>query len=176
MVRQVADICYDQSPYITSPRYCLHIMFRILLLLFLLVPLLEIYLLIKVGGIIGAIPTISLVVFTAVLGALLLRFQGFSILQRVRLTLARGEIPAIEMLEGVVLLVSGAMLLTPGFFTDTLGFLCLIPSLRRRLISWFIQRHITISGTAHNSRDNQQHHRPRVIEGESRRIDDENDR
>jgi UPF0716 protein FxsA len=75
-------------------------MFRILLILFLIVPLLEIYLLIKVGSIIGAIPTVSLVVFTAVLGALLIRLQGFSILNRVRSTLAQGALPAIEMLEG----------------------------------------------------------------------------
>jgi UPF0716 protein FxsA len=152
-------------------------MFRILLILFLLVPLVEIYLLIQVGGIIGVIPTISLVVFTAVLGALILRFQGFTILQRVRSTLAQGEIPAIEMLEGVVLLISGALLLTPGFFTDTLGFLCLIPSLRRRLIIWFIRRHATISGASfHATGENERHHGPRIIEGESWRIDDKNDR
>ena len=72
--------------------------FRILLALFLLVPLIEIYFLIKVGAIVGAIPTVFLVVFTAVLGALLLRFQGFSTLNRVRSVMARGEIPAIEMM------------------------------------------------------------------------------
>jgi UPF0716 protein FxsA len=152
-------------------------MFRILLILFLIVPLLEIYLLIKVGSIIGAIPTVSLVVFTAVLGALLIRLQGFSILNRVRSTLAQGALPAIEMLEGAVLLVSGALLLTPGFFTDTLGFLCLIPSLRRQLIEWFIRRHLMSAGTAfHAGRDDERHRGPRTIEGESWRIDDENDR
>jgi len=152
-------------------------MFRILLIFFLLVPLFEIYLLIKVGGIIGPIPTVSLVVFTAVLGALLIRLQGFSILQRVRTTLAQGEIPAIEMLEGVILLISGAMLLTPGFFTDTLGFVCLIPSLRRRLIMWFIQHHVMVSGTSFGtSQRDEQHRGPRIIEGESWRVDDKNDR
>jgi len=92
--------------------------FQILFLLFLLIPLLEIYLLIKVGGIIGALPTVFIVVFTAVLGAWLLRIQGLSTLMRVRSTLAQGGIPAVEMLEGAVLLVAGALLLTPGFFTD----------------------------------------------------------
>ena len=155
----------------------LYIMFRILLIFFLLVPLFEIYLLIKVGAIIGPIPTISLVVFTAVFGALLIRFQGFSILQRVRITLAQGEIPAIEMFEGVILLISGAMLLTPGFFTDTLGFLLLIPSFRRRLILWFIQHHVMVSGTSSRTREkNEQNRGPRTIEGESWRIDDNNDR
>jgi UPF0716 protein FxsA len=153
-------------------------MFRILLILFLLIPLIEIYLLIKVGGLIGALPTITLVVFTAVLGALIIRFQGFSVMSRVRLTLARGEVPAIEMMEGAVLLVAGALLLTPGFFTDTLGFLCLIPSLRQSLIVWFIQRHVIMSGvsTRNTRQDKERHHKPRIIEGESWRVDDSNDR
>jgi len=152
-------------------------MFRILLISFLLIPLIEIYLLIKVGSLIGAIPTVALVVFTAVLGALIIRFQGFTVMNRVRLTLARGEVPAIEMLEGAVLLIAGAMLLTPGFFTDSLGFLCLIPSLRQRLIVWFIRRHVVASGTySRTSQENERDHRPRIIEGESRRVDDHNDR
>ena len=84
----------------------------ILFLLFLLVPLVEIYFLIKVGSLIGAIPTIALVVFTALLGAMLLRFQGWATVQRTRTTMARGELPALEMLEGVLLLFAGALLLT----------------------------------------------------------------
>ena len=108
--------------------------FQLLFVLFLVIPLAEIYLLIKVGGIVGAGPTVFLVVFTAVLGAWLLRIQGFSTLARVRSTMSQGGIPAIEMMEGAVLLVSGALLLTPGFFTDTIGFLCLIPALRRAMI------------------------------------------
>ena len=98
-------------------------------------------------------------------------------MNRVRLTLARGEIPAIEMLEGAVLLMAGAMLLTPGFFTDTLGFLCLIPVLRQRLIVWFIRSHAVSSGTtSHTTQANESHHRPRIIEGESWHVDDHNDR
>lgn len=141
-------------------------MFRLLFILFLVVPLVEIYILIKVGGLLGAIPTIFLVVFTAVLGALMLRWQGFSTLQRVRTMLARGEIPAIEVMEGVILLVSGALLLTPGFFTDTLGFLCLVPPLRRGAIKWLITRHILGGGGPSRPGTDRDQHGPRTIEGE----------
>ena len=115
-------------------------MFRLLLILLLTVPLIEIYLLIQVGSVIGALPTVALVVLTAILGAGLLRWQGFTTMQRVRQTLGRGELPAIEMLEGVVLLICGALLLTPGFFTDIIGFLGLVPFVRRRLILWFLSK------------------------------------
>lgn len=152
--------------------------FSILLVLFLTIPLLEIYLLIKVGGIIGALPTVFMVVFTAVLGAWLLRIQGFATLARVRRTMAQGGIPAIEMLEGAVLLVSGALLLTPGFFTDAIGFLCLIPSLRRTMIRWLLGRFLTppggFGGTGGSHREGplSGSHRPNTIEGEYRREDD----
>jgi len=141
--------------------------FRFLFILFLLVPVLEIYLLIQVGGLIGAIPTVFLVVFTAVLGAQLLRFQGLSTLNRVRATLERGEIPAAEMLEGAMLLVGGALLLTPGFVTDAFGFLCLIPAARRRLVVWLLERYlVSPPGGDHGQ------HGPRTLEGEFRREND----
>ncbi|HHH36923.1 MAG TPA: FxsA family protein [Gammaproteobacteria bacterium] len=138
--------------------------FRILLLLFLTVPLLEIYLLIKLGSLIGALPTILLEVFTALLGAVLVRMQGFATLQRVQSMLARGEIPAVEMLEGVVLLLSGALLLTPGLFTDTVGFLCLVPSLRRRVILWLLEHSLLGGGRPPGPPPGG--HGPRTIEGE----------
>jgi len=143
----------------------------ILFLLFLLIPLVEIYFLIKVGSLIGAIPTIALVVFTALLGAMLLRFQGWATLQRTRLTMARGELPALEMLEGVLLLFAGALLLTPGFVTDAFGFALLIPPLRKAVILWFIKRseirfqQFGDFPPGHEAR----HH---TIEGEYRRDDD----
>lgn len=112
-----------------------HMNFRIILVaLFLLIPLLEIYLLIEVGGIIGAIPTIFLVVFTAVFGALLIRHQGLSTMLRAREQMNQGSVPAMPMLEGAALLVSGALLLTPGFMTDAIGFMLLVPPLRQALI------------------------------------------
>jgi len=111
-----------------------------LFLIFLLVPLFEIYLLLEVGGVIGVGWTIFAVVFTAVLGAGLVRYQGFSALNRIRGQMDRGQLPAMEMFEGVFLLVAGALLLTPGFFTDAIGFACLTPPLRRGVIHYLIRR------------------------------------
>jgi UPF0716 protein FxsA len=157
--------------------------FAILLALFFIIPIIEIYLLIKIGSVIGAPSTIFAVVFTAVLGAWLLRIQGFSTLRRVQQTAAQGGIPAIEMLEGAMLLVSGALLLTPGFFTDAIGFLCLVPPLRRSMALWFFQRIFRFpssrgptgkppGGDSFHQKGNPHHpHRPDVIEGEFRRDD-----
>ncbi len=146
--------------------------FPIVLLLFLLVPLVEIYFLIVVGGMIGALPTVALVVLTAVIGAALARQQGLATLQRLQATLARGEAPAIEMLEGVLLLVGALLLLTPGFFTDMLGFACLIPVTRRALVWWGMKRFSVImpAGPAPGSAENT--HQSRTIEGEFPREDD----
>lgn len=108
------------------------------LLLFIGIPLVEIYLLIKVGGIIGAFPTVLMVVFTAVLGVTLIRIQGFSTLQKAQMNMNQGQLPAIEMLEGVMLFFAAICLLMPGFFTDTIGFLLLIPPLRRWLAKQII--------------------------------------
>ena len=114
--------------------------FPIFAFLFLVVPIVEIYLLIQVGSVIGALPTILLVVATAVIGAFLLRQQGMSTLARFQNSMASGTLPAKEMMEGVLLLVGGALLMTPGFFTDTLGFLCLIPFTRKFIVSHIINR------------------------------------
>ncbi len=104
-----------------------------LFLLFLLVPLIEIWFLIKVGGVVGAGWTIFLVVATAVIGAGLVRAQGLSTVRRIQRELASGGMPAAEMLQGIFLLVAGALLLTPGFFTDAAGFTLLIPGIRKIL-------------------------------------------
>lgn len=153
-------------------------LFQILLLLFLLIPIIEIYLLIEVGSAIGAFPTIFLVVFTAVVGAALLRWQGFTTFQRVREAMARGEVPAIEMMEGVVLLICGALLLTPGFFTDAVGFLCLIPAVRRYFILEIIKRQsLSVGGAAYSEHSTHEtraeDHKSRTIEGESWKDNDD---
>lgn len=109
-------------------------------LLFLIVPLVEIYLLIEVGQVIGALPTVALCVLTAVLGGALLRYQGFQTMRRAQDNLSRGQLPAIEMFEGVALAIGGALLLTPGFATDVFGFLCLIPWTRRAMIRAAMRR------------------------------------
>ncbi len=92
-------------------------LFKILFLLFIFVPLIEIYLLIEIGAHIGAMPTIALIIFTAVLGVFLLRLQGLMTLAKVRHSMDQGELPAAALLEGLMLLIAAALLLTPGFFT-----------------------------------------------------------
>jgi UPF0716 protein FxsA len=135
----------------------------VLVFLFIVVPIVEIYVLIKVGSWLGALPTIALIVFGAVLGAFLVRWQGFELLRRVRESLARGELPAMEMLEGVIVLASGILLLVPGFITDIVGLALLIPAVRRRLIARFLTHRGPRPDGPGPGR------RPYVIEGEFRR-------
>lgn len=144
-------------------------MFRFLFILFLLVPLVEIYFLIKVGDVIGAGWTIFAVVSTAVIGAGLLRIQGASTLLRAQSSLAKGSLPAMEMMEGFALALSGILLLTPGFFTDTFGFLLLIPPVRRWLINRNLQDATFTQGGFTSSSDSD----PTIIEGEIVDTDDE---
>lgn len=138
-----------------------------LFLLFLLVPLAEIYVLLKVGAVIGALPTIGAVVLTAVIGAALVRAQGFSTLARIRDSMDRGEVPAMALLEGAFLLVAGALLLTPGFITDAVGFTFLCPPCRRALIDRFLVQHIIVAARRSGSAGDAD-----VIEGEFRREDE----
>ncbi|WP_348673086.1 FxsA family protein [uncultured Abyssibacter sp.] len=105
---------------------------RLLILLF-VIPLAETWFLIKVGGVIGAVPTIALVVLTAVVGTTVARRQGLSTIRRIQLAQMEGRLPASEMVEGVLLLLAGVLLMTPGFFTDAIGFSMLFPQLRARL-------------------------------------------
>lgn len=137
---------------------------QIIFLFFLIVPFVEIYLLLQIGGVIGVFSTIFMVVFTAVLGAWLLRKQGLSTWQRFQDNLNKGTIPAYEMIEGPILLVGGALLLTPGFFTDALGFACLVPGVRQKVARYIIENHMVNVQTG--SPFTQQASRPDVIEGE----------
>jgi len=114
--------------------------FPVFALLFFVVPLVEIYFLVQVGQVIGAFPTIMLVVFTAVLGAFLLRQQGLSTFVKFQRAMAQGEMPATALLEGLILVVGGLLLMTPGFVTDTIGFLCLIPFTRAWIIKGLSSR------------------------------------
>jgi len=104
-----------------------------LLILFVAVPLLELALLIWIGQHLGVVSTIVLVVVTGILGATLARHQGLATLGRFRRSLQEGILPHRELVEGILILVAAAVLLTPGLLTDTAGFLLLIPPLRRRL-------------------------------------------
>lgn len=112
------------------------------LFLFLLVgvPLGELFVLIKVGGSIGAFPTLYLVVLTAVIGVWLVRRQGLAILSRIQAALDRGEAPAIEVVEGALVLSAGLALLVPGFVTDLAGFCLLVPPLRDALVRFLVRR------------------------------------
>ena len=140
-------------------------LFPVILALLVSIPILEIYLLIKIGTMIGALPTIAIIVLTAVVGAILLRQQGLSTLNRLQTTLERGGLPAIEIFEGVILLIGGALLLTPGFFTDVIGFLCLWPSARRAVIKALISRMGALRA-ARTQDHGSSHGDGRVIEGE----------
>ncbi|MFT5172981.1 MAG: UPF0716 protein FxsA [Gammaproteobacteria bacterium] len=123
---------------------------KILFLAFLLIPVAEIYVLIQVGGVLGVLPTIVLIVFTAVLGSMLIRSQGLATLAGVRTSMERGEVPALQLMEGMCLLVAGALLLTPGFVTDSVGFILLVPPLRRAMILSVLERGVlrTVAGPA----------------------------
>ncbi len=115
----------------------------ILFVLFVIIPLIEIVVLINVGQMIGAWYTIGLVLLSAFIGVNLLRYQGLSTLFRARQRMNSGEIPAKEMIEGIILAVGGALLITPGFVTDFLGFCCLIPFSRWLLVSK-LQKYFTV--------------------------------
>jgi UPF0716 protein FxsA len=110
-------------------------LFRIFLL-FTVVPIIEIYLLIKVGRLIGALPTVLLLLSISGLGAYLVRSQGFRIVTRIREELAQGRLPAAQLMDGALVLVGGMLLLTPGFFTDFLGIFFLIPLTRKLIKAW----------------------------------------
>ena len=103
-------------------------------LLFIIIPLVELYFIIVVGDMIGALWTVLLVLLTAVIGVNLLRLQGMSTLGRAQRNMAQGQVPAMEMMEGVALAVAGILLITPGFITDSIGFLLLLPVTRRAII------------------------------------------
>ncbi|MGI9372477.1 MAG: FxsA family protein [Hyphomicrobiales bacterium] len=104
-----------------------------LFFLFIAVPLIEIALFIQIGSIIGLWPTLLTVIGTAVLGTWLLRQQGFAVLQQAQEASARNELPVEPIIHGVFLLIAGLLMLTPGFFTDAIGFLLLIPPLRLKI-------------------------------------------
>ena len=139
--------------------------FPVVAALFIGIPLIEIYLFITLGGLIGALPTVALVIVTAFIGVSLLRAQGFNTLAKFQHEVATGQLPASTMLEGVALILGGALLLTPGFLTDTLGFLCLIPMTRQSIIGWLI-KNIKVTSSGFYSAGSFKPRDPNVIEGE----------
>ncbi|NQY65105.1 MAG: FxsA family protein [Alteromonadaceae bacterium] len=119
-------------------------MFRILFLLFVIVPIIEITVLMHVGAWLGAWPTIGIVIFTAWLGAKNVRQQGLATLNSVQTKMAHGEMPSNEIIAGIMLLVAGVLLLTPGFVTDAFGLSLLVPAVRQSLIKT-VKQHFVVN-------------------------------
>jgi len=116
-----------------------------LILLFTIIPALEIYLLVKIGAGIGAANTVLIIIMTGVVGAYYVRLQGFAILSRLQNNLSEGRMPAGEIVDGAMLLVGGALLMTPGFITDISGFLLVFPPTRnflKKIVVAWIKRKI----------------------------------
>jgi len=111
-----------------------------LFLAFTLIPVLELYLLIKIGAVIGALNTMILVILTGFAGAYLARMQGMQTMRRVRSQLQQGIMPAEDLIDAVIIFVAGIVLLTPGFLTDLAGLLLLFPASRFHFKRWLRQK------------------------------------
>jgi UPF0716 protein FxsA len=122
----------------------------LLVVLFIVVPIVELYVIIQVGGLIGVWPTLALLLADALLGSLLLRHQGRSAWRRFNAALAERRFPGREVADGVMIAIGGTLLLTPGFVTDVFGLLLLIPptrALARRLLRGYVGRRFVVVGT-----------------------------
>lgn len=155
--------------------------------LFVGIPILEIALFIQIGSIIGILPTIAIVILTAFLGTVLLRQQGLSVLNQARQDLEAKRPPIASVADGALLLIAGAFLLTPGFFTDAVGFALMVPAVRaliRSQIADWIKKNVTVVSASHaeahaernsggfpNGRPN--HQGPTVIDGVAEDISDQ---
>lgn len=139
-----------------------------LFLAFLMIPLIEIALFIQIGGAIGLIPTLAIVVLTAILGTYLVRNQGLLAMSQIRSSFNELNDPTEPIVHGAMILFSGALLLTPGFFTDAIGFALLVPQVRSAAFHWLRKRvNVQSFGTPHA----QQHHQTTIIEGEFQEVD-----
>lgn len=101
-----------------------------LFLIFLVVPVLELYAIVEVASSLGVVPTLALLIAVSLLGTWMVRREGLGVLRRTREAFGRGDLPADEVLDGLLILVAGILLLTPGFLTDALGLVLLVPPLR----------------------------------------------
>ncbi|GAB3475720.1 FxsA family protein [Azotobacter salinestris] len=154
---------------------------RAFLLLFLLFPLLELAVMIKVGSAIGVLPTLLLIVLGVLVGGMVLRLAGVATAWRARERLARGELPEQEMLDGLLIAIGGGLLLLPGFISDLLAVPCLLPftrhfllnRLRRRTEEQALRRRAFFDDlSARSGQSRPEASRPNVIEGEYERRDD----
>ncbi len=123
-----------------------------LFLIFAVAPVIELAVLIYVGSIIGTFNTIAVVILTAAVGAYMVKLEGIGVIYRFRINLAEGTFPAEEIIDGAMVLVAGALLLTPGFFTDIAGFLMVFPASRgviKRLLRRYVNHRITTVNIRH---------------------------
>ena len=150
-----------------------------LFLAFLMVPIIEIALFIQVGGAIGLLPTLAIVVITAILGTWLVRTQGMMALGQLRGSFERLSDPTEPLAHGAMILFAGALLLTPGFFTDAVGFLLLVPSVRSRAFAYLRSRMTVASFQMGANHSYGTHHRSAqddVIDGDFEEVTPRNPR
>lgn len=143
--------------------------FLFLVAIFVGVPIIELSLLFKVGAAIGGFKTVLFVIFTAVLGAYLVKQQGIATYMKFQQEANSGRLPAQQMLEGIALLFAGAVLLTPGFITDAIGFALLVPAIRQTIIAGLIRNGRFVGGMPQGTPGQNRHHADhseKVIEGE----------
>ena len=114
-----------------------------LFLAFTIIPIIEIYLLIEIGSMFGALTAVTLVILTGFLGAFLARMQGLQTLYRIQESLRESRMPSGELLDALLIIIAGLVLLTPGFLTDSVGFLLLIPA-TRNYIKYYLRRQIEL--------------------------------
>jgi UPF0716 protein FxsA len=141
--------------------------------LFIVLPLAELYVILKVGDAIGAVPTILLLAADSVLGAVLLRAQGRSVWQRFNNTLAEGRMPHREVIDGVLVIFGGAFLITPGFITDVIGLVLLVPPTRALIRSQVVRRLGRRVTVGVGSRPGRREQRDYDVEGTAREYGDE---
>lgn len=157
-------------------------MFGRLLILFIAIPILELALFLKLGRLIGVVPTLAIILVTAVLGASLARRQGLQVVGRLQAEMAAGRLPHAEIVDGLLILMAGALLITPGFLTDGLGFLLLAPPFRAKLRPWLARALVgkfVVSGAGGASTPGPTEISPRksgVIEVEAEVVDEKRER
>lgn len=144
-----------------------------LLILFIAIPIIEIGLFIKVGGLLGLWPTLLIVVLTALIGTYLLRLQGMAALARLQNNLQTGQSPMDPIVNGALILVAGMLLLTPGFFTDTIGLLLLIPPVRAVVIKWGAAKFVNSSSVVFTNATHSRPRDPGAVEGDFVVLDDD---
>lgn len=151
---------------------------RVFLLLFLIFPVLELFVFVRVSAAIGFFPALLLIIASSALGLVVMRLAGLATALRARESIQRGELPAEDMFQGLMMALGGGLLLIPGFISDVLGVLCLLPFTRRLIARKLRERAEaqTLRQRAFNDdplagRPQQPGHRPNVIEGEYQRRD-----